>query len=234
MLILFVLILIEFILIRHINPLITVNLEVDSYLYLSYLTISYLVLVALPLYFYIRITKTNLIIFFRLSKDAKYFLIFLGGLLIMIFSLIVFIHFSIPGSSIKIIGNISPFKHSDLLAHGLKTGDKDLVLRFLIPESIHVLIFAPLFEEIFFTGIVYSKLRTHIKMIPALLFSSYIFTVFHTGIFNIINMLALAYFSLQLLSFLLFHYTKSLWPSLVYHLSRNFARLLFFVLMNLS
>lgn len=226
--------LIEYVLIRHVHVSIVANLDTRSFLYSLYFILSYPILLGLPIYVYVKITKINLSTFFRLSNDAKYFLALFSGLLLIVFSLILFAHLSLPAGSVEMLGNTTPFKHSDLLAHGLRTGNREIVSRLLIPETAVVLIFAPFFEELFFTAIIYGRLRDKMRMVAALCSGGLVFAVFHTGMSDPMSVSTAAFFILQLLSFWLFDYTKSLWPSIVYHQGRNLSRLAYLLLYHLN
>jgi membrane protease YdiL (CAAX protease family) len=77
-------------------------------------------------------------------------------------------------------------------------------------------IVAPLVEELFFRGFVFSGLRTRYGWPKAATLSSLLFTVFHLQPLAIPPMLLLGYFVA-----LLYQRSRSLWPSILMHMLMN-------------
>jgi len=77
-------------------------------------------------------------------------------------------------------------------------------------------ILAPLVEEIFFRGFVFTGLRQRFGWVKAMLISAVVFAIGHMQITNLIPIFllgcALAY---------LYQYSKSLWPSILIHMTTN-------------
>ncbi|MBN2103807.1 CPBP family intramembrane metalloprotease [bacterium] len=156
-----------------------------------------------------------------LSSDAKTILISFAAvlpILILLFYLLL-----LNNSSLDPLFKIeAPY----YLKYTIYKHDIYRILIYFIPHLVTVLIFSPFLEEILFTGIIYPAFRNKIGILWALVITGLIFTfghnvgdMIHLNKTTIIRFMII--FPSQLLSFFLYQYTKSLYPSIVYHFFRN-------------
>jgi membrane protease YdiL (CAAX protease family) len=79
------------------------------------------------------------------------------------------------------------------------------------------ILLAPFVEEIFFRGFVFSGLNQRLGWVKAMLISAAVFSFVHLQITNMIPI-----FLLGCILAYLYHYSKSIWPSIILHAIANF------------
>lgn len=169
----------------------------------------------------IKINQYSLGLSFNLSKEAKTFLIvflIFVSIVIVLFCVLTFKNISFD----ELYQNSVHFFLKDAIYHY----DVPLILFYLIPHLIIVVIFSPLIEEVIFTAIIYPALRNKLGIFFALIITGLIFAfghdvgnIFHFNKIAIIKFM-IVFFS-EILSFFLYQYTRSLYPSVLYHFVRN-------------
>ena len=92
----------------------------------------------------------------------------------------------------------------------------------IIPHSVCALLIAPLIEEAYFTGLIFAALRNRLGFILSLTLTSFLFTYYHHSPFSEGQLMAFSVmFVAQGLSFSLYQFTRSLYPSIIFHSWRN-------------
>ena len=92
----------------------------------------------------------------------------------------------------------------------------------IIPHSVCALLIAPLIEEAYFTGLIFPALRNRLGFVLSLILTSFFFTYHHHSPFSEGQLMAFSVmFIAQGLSFSLYQFTRSLYPSIVFHFWRN-------------
>lgn len=109
------------------------------------------------------------------------------------------------------------------LSHILNTtvsGDTELYWGSIL----HLVFLAPIFEEIFFRGIIFTKLKESIPLLPAIIIQAFIFGIFHGSLIKVlITMISGIIFAIM------YNYTNNLTTVILLHSFTN----LFLVILNL-
>ena len=119
--------------------------------------------------------------------------------------------------------------HSNLpLMVWIEKADWDDKLRtiglFIIPYSVRALLFAPLIEEIYFTGLIFPALRNRLGFVLGVTLTAFLFSYQHYSPFSEGQLKAFVImFVAQSISFFLYQSTRSLYPSIAYHSLRNMS-----------
>jgi CAAX amino terminal protease family. len=82
---------------------------------------------------------------------------------------------------------------------------------------VSIIVLLPIFEEIFFRGIIFNELRTRINVIAALIIQALIFALFHGNIIQ-----GIYTFILGLVLGIALLWTESIWSNIIIHISYNF------------
>lgn len=95
---------------------------------------------------------------------------------------------------------------------------------FIIPYSVRALLFAPLIEEVYFTGLIFPALRNRLGFVLGTTLTAFLFSYHHYSPFSEGQLKAFVImFMAQSLSFFLYQSTRSLYPSIAYHFLRNMS-----------
>jgi len=168
-----------------------------------------------------KINRYSLGLSTKLSRDAKTFLIvfsLVASIIIALFLLLTLKNVSFDSLYQKSV----PFH----LQEAIYQKNTAKIFFYITPHVISVLIFAPLLEEILYTGIIYSAIRNKLSIFLALIITGLIFALGHdVGNISHFSKTAIIKFMIvffsELLSFFLYQYTRSLYPSILYHFVRN-------------
>lgn len=146
------------------------------------------------------------------------FLFFISGVSILAF----FFYMKFRGIDIHLI-NPNP-----LLIPWTEEADWDEKLRtiffFIIPHSVSVLLFAPFIEEAYFTGLIFPALRNRLGFVLGVTLTAFLFSYHHYSPFSEGQLREfIIIFMSQSLSFFLYQFTRSLYPSIAFHFLRNMS-----------
>ena len=98
------------------------------------------------------------------------------------------------------------------------------LLLLIIPYSVLVLLIAPFIEEAYFTGLIFPALRNRLGFVFSSTLTAFLFTYHHYSPFSEGQLTAfVVMFISQSLSFFLYQFTRSLYPSIVFHSLRNMS-----------
>ena len=113
------------------------------------------------------------------------------------------------GSFVNLLINLFPsYKEvSDTIAESM----------FNVVGILLAIILIPIFEEIFFRGIILNELRTRINLTASIIISSLIFALFHGNILQ-----GIYTFMLGVLLSLTYTWTRSIWSNITMHIIYNF------------
>lgn len=166
------------------------------------------------------LTSQTLGLSLQISKESKMFIFvsLIAGLAILAF----YSYMKFQGIDIHLI-------HSNpALISWVEEANRDDKLRtvvlLIIPYSVRALLFAPLVEEIYFTGLIFPALRNRLGFVLGVTLTAFLFSYHHYSPFSEGQLKAFVImFMAQSLSFLLYQSTRSLYPSIVYHFLRNMS-----------
>ena len=98
------------------------------------------------------------------------------------------------------------------------------ILFLIIPYSVLVLLIAPFVEEAYFTGLIFPALRNRLGFVLGSTLTAFLFTYHHHSPFSEGQLTTfVVMFMTQGLSFFLYEFTRSLYPSIVFHSLRNMS-----------
>ena len=101
-------------------------------------------------------------------------------------------------------------------------GELRTLVLLIIPHSICVLLIAPFIEEVYFTGLIFPALQNRLGFVPGLILPAFLFAYHHCSPFSEGQLMAFCImFVLQVFSFSLYKFTRSLYPSIAFHFLRN-------------
>lgn len=198
----------------------------SDYLLVSLRTIPYVLLIMVMMAF-AKIEKQKLNcqvlgLSFQISKESKQFVVtFILFLLVFgvgILALFSFMKFQ--GFDIHLL---NPYP---VLLPWIERADLEGELRTLvlliIPHAICVLLIAPFIEEIYFTGLIFPALNNRLGFVPGLTLPAFLFAYHHCSPFSEGQLAAFCIMLvLQVFSFSLYKFTRSLYPSIAFHFLRN-------------
>ena len=166
------------------------------------------------------LTTQTLGLSLQISKESKMFIFVF--LIIGVGILAFYSYMKFQGIDIHLI-------HSNpALIAWIEGADWDDKLRtivlLIIPYSVRVLLFAPLIEEAYFTGLIFPALRNRLGFVLGVTLTAFLFSYHHYSPFSEGQLKAFVImFMTQSLSFFLYQSTRSLYPSIAYHFLRNMS-----------